>query len=318
MRSDGDALLLGVGRHGGVAFISVLDPDIARTESGIGVGAGVQELIGALGALRAPANQGRDRRIITFTALPDTRFIVASGKVVAAVVMPADEEVVAAPAQEETSCKAPALASRKEEFLALLKGPRFSKEWSAPLSAQFACVTGDAGGALLRRGDSIGWAVADATTGELRVQASVKVPGLSFATILETGETHPEIYSVSERRSDVLREVVVTRYALVGGRLVNKWSRVAYSLGAKTASWIGATLKTADFLIEISGRDGAVELGGFYLERSHGAPRLVVPVDRVELPIGREPPPEADPGKTPVDAGSAPSTGSKHRDASRP
>ena len=295
MRSEGDALLLGVGRRGGVAFIAVLNPDIARTESGIGVGAGVQELIGALGALKAPENQGRDSRIITFTALPDTRFIVEKGKVVAAVVMPSTSpeaalgaalpEVPEPPVVNASTCKASILEERRAELTELTKSSRFAEDESGPVSVHLACLNGERGGALVRRGEAIGWVVEDEKTGELRVQASAVVPGLSFATTLDTGGAWPEIYSLSESRSPVLREVVLTRYALTGNKLVANLSRVAFSLEATTASWIGARLQTADFLLELTGRKGAVAVGGIYMERSKGLLRHVVPINLIELPM---------------------------------
>ncbi len=295
MRSDGDALLLGVGRRGGVAFISVLDPDIARTENGIGVGAGVQELIGALGALRAPKNTGRDPRIITFTALPDTRFIVEKGRVAAAVIMPPSEgEGEVAPKSPPEAgvpgaslCKAGDLEERRADFIELVKQAKFAEGEDGAIAVQFACPASDRGGALLHRGDAVAWAVADPASGELRVIASARIPGLSFVTTLDTGGARPEIYAVSKRRSLQLREVVVTRLALAGGRLTPNWNQVAFSLGARTASWIGARMQTADFLVEMTGHHGAVSVGGIYLERSSGALRHVVPVTRVELPVSQ-------------------------------
>mgnify|MGYP003632119430 CR=1 FL=1 len=298
MRSDKDALLLGVGRRGGVAFISVLDPDIARTENGIGVGAGVTELIGALGALKAPLNQGRDSRIITFTALPDTRFIVEKGRVVAAVVMPADsaDAKVTSPTPTpstpvpEPACDTAAIEKRRSEFLVFAKSEALATESSVAVAVQFDCLTSGLAGALMRHGDEVGWAIIDPASGEIRLSAKTTVPDLSFATILDTGADQPEIYAVSERRSLQLREVVVTRLSLIGSKLVGSWDRVAFSMEAKTASWIGAQMQTADFLVEMYGRPGAVEVGGIYMERNHGALNHVVPVDRIELPVVREAP----------------------------
>ncbi|MCP4444839.1 MAG: hypothetical protein GY811_05770 [Myxococcales bacterium] len=316
MRTEGDALLVGVGRRGGVAFISVLDPDIARTESGVGVGAGLQELIGALGALKAPENQGRDSRIITFTALPDTRFIVEKGKVVAAVVMPSiPTNVVASDGETgvaETSCKAAELDARRGDFLALAKSPKLGTAGSRAVSVHFACPTSDRGGALLRNGDSIGWAVLDGQSGEPRLVASTSIPNLSFLDSLDTGAAREEIYAVSERRTVQLREVVVTRLTLSGGRFSSTWNRVAFALEAKTASWIGARMQTADFLVEMTGRDGAVAVGGIYMERKQGALRHVVPVMQIELPVARKsalPVQRLDGGSVspgPRDAGAAP------------
>ncbi len=325
MRSDGDALLLGVGRRGGVAFISVLDPDIARTESGVGVGAGVQELIGALGALKAPPNHGRDSRIITFTALPDTRFIVEKGRVVAAVVMPpttAEENPEPQPPGDppvtETgpTCSASALEERRSEFVSFAKSAKFAPKSQGPTAVHFACPTSERGGALLRRGNAIGWAVVEPQSQEIRLVAQTTVPNLSFVTTLNTGAARPEIYAVSERRSLQLREVVIARLTLGGGKLTSSWNRVAFSMEAKTASWIGAQMQTADFLVEISGRPGAVAVGGIYMERDRGSLRHVVPVNRVELPVTQETPRKVSTESAGKDAGTPPRN--KHDAGPRP
>ncbi len=294
MRSDGDALLLGVGRRGGVAFISVLDPDIARTESGVGVGAGVKELTGALGMLKAPRNQGRDARIITFTALPNTRFIVEDGKVVAAVLT---AEGSTEPEAESTPCDVAKLGGQ-DTLLTLAMGLAAQ----GPASASTACLVSAQPGVILRHGDLIAWGALDAQ-GELRVQPSTPVAGLRFVTTLQTGGVHPALYSVSERRSAKLREVIVTRYQLVGGRFVADWSRVAFSLEAKTASWIGARLQTADFLVELTGHDSFITVGGIYMERNGGLLRHVVPVKPIELRAGNPIPKPRAANVTELDAG---------------
>lgn len=313
MRSDGDALLLGVRRRGGVAFISVLDPDIARTESGVGVGAGVQELIGALGALKAPANQGRDARIVTFTALPDTRFIVEKGKVVAAVVMPptkADGELTEdAGGAPKPSCDLEPITAQLAKLRLFANSNGFAPGARGATSVDAVCLGDDRPGALLRKGDVIGWAVGDANPEQgARVISTATIPGLSFVTPLDTGAPRPELFAVSERRSLKLREVVVTRLGVVGARLVPNWSRVAFSMEAKTASWIGAQMETADFLVEMTGRRGAVAVGGIYLERVRGSLRHVVPVDRIEVPLGRETPRRPALGSPQRDAGAPPSS----------
>ena len=158
MRTDNDALLLGVGRRNLVTFISVLDPDIARTESGIGVGAGVTELIGALGAVRTPEGTGRDPRIVTFTALPDTRFIVEESTVVAAVVMGPNDANKKRPqgdlpevAQDEVAdsrCGSQALRERKSEIL------RVANLGAAPASMTWTCLADESGEVVVRSGES--------------------------------------------------------------------------------------------------------------------------------------------------------------------
>lgn len=294
MRTDNDALVLGVGRRNRVAFISVLDPDIARTESGIGVGAGVEELVGTLGAVRTPKGTGRDSRIVTFTALPDTRFIVEGGKVVAAVVMPprgdddADADKKGAPIDE--GCRVQALQEREPEVLAA------AGFGSAPTSILWTCLGSDLGEAVVRSGDSIKIVGSQGPSAPMRVWTETQVPGLDFVAALDTGDERRELYSVSHKHNSKSRQVVVTRYKVAGGRILPVWTRYPFKLKASSASWLGAKVQATDFLVELRGLDRIVQVGGIYVQRDKGILRNVVPVNTIELLDGRSSrkPPSAD------------------------
>jgi hypothetical protein len=318
MRTDNDALLLGVGRGNLVTFISVLDPDIARTESGIGVGAGVSELIGALGAVRTPKFAGSDPRIVKFAALPDTRFVVEKGTVVAAIVMgplrpaaPTDEVVVdtTGPASVETpedpperDCVSPEFRDRKSDILTV------ADFGTNPSSLLWTCLGDASGEAVVRSGEWLKIIDSPAPDAPLRVVAKIRVPGLKFAATLKTGGPRAELYTVSSKRDSKQHDVVVTRYKVGNGRILPVWSRSAFKLNSSAASWLGASLTETDFLVELRGRDRVLEVGGFFMQRSGGKLRNVVPVSTVQLFDGRSErkpleTPESPPGTDRSDAG---------------
>lgn len=334
MRTDNDALLLGVGRRNLVTFISVLDPDIARTESGIGVGARVAELIASLGAVRTPEHTVSDPRIVTFTSLPDTRFVVEKGTVVAAVVMgpahaaektqmgnvrdpeepgEAGEVEVAVPDEvveepPENDCISKGFRDRKAEILRLAD---FGLRSTALL---WTCLEDASGEAVVRSGE---WLKIIDSPGPgpdapLRMLAKVRVPGLMFAAALNTGGPNPELYAVSSKVDSKARDIVVTRFKVGNARILPVWSRSAFKLKVSAASWLGAKLGETDFLVELRGRDRLVEVGGFFVQRSGGKLRNIVPVNTVELVDGRPArkpleTPAADAGPEMMDAG-APKT----------
>ncbi len=299
MRTDNDALLLGVGRRNLVTFISVLDPDIARTESGIGVGAGVEELIGALGAVRTVEGTGSDPRIVTYTALPGTRFVVEKGTVVAAVVMEAPSEP-AKPEGEIAADTDPALVpkdapkdspkgdcerqkfrDRKAEVLRLAGFGRKST------SLLWTCLGDGSGEVVVRSGEWLKVIDSPGVDAPLRMVAKLRVPGLKFAAALKTGAPRSELYTVSSKRDSKVHDVVVTRYKVGNARILPVWSRSAFKLKSSAASWLGTRLDDTDFLVEVRGRDRLVEVGGFFVQRSGGKLRNVVPVNTVELVDGR-------------------------------
>lgn len=312
MRTDNDALLLGVGRRNLVTFISVLDPDIARTESGIGVGAGVMELVGALGVVRIPEGTGRDPRIVTFTALPDTRFIVEESTVVAAVVMgPSDSnkkreqgEVTEEGPDEvaDSSCGSQALRERKSEIL------RVAGFGSEPTSMIWTCLTDASGEVVVRSGEFLKIIDSPSPEAPLRVVAKGRVPGLDFVAALKTGGDRAELYGVATKQDSIARDVVVTRFKVGSGRILPVWSRSAFKLNASAANWLGTKLDQTDFLVELRARDRLVQVGGIFVQRVGGKLRNVVPLNTVELVDGRE-------GRKAVPDSEAPGQGAEASDA---
>lgn len=322
MRTDNDALLLGVGRENRVTFISVLDPDIARTESGIGVGAGVDELIGALGGVLVPAGTGRDPRIVTFTALPQTRFIVEGGTVVAALVtesagaatssssvpaesVPSPEKptTVDVPAAVKAyKCNSLTLRDRKSEILAL------ADFGSDATSLVWTCLSGETGEVVVRSGEWLKLIGSQGPGAPLRLIAKAQLPGLSFATALSTGGERTELYTVSNREGSESRALVVTRFRVSGARLVAVWTKTAFELEASAATWLGAKLAATDFLVEVRGGERLLKVSGIFVQREGGVLRNVVPMNTVEMVVSspeRKPPPAGDPKSPVFDAGPA-------------
>ncbi len=294
MRADDDALVIGVGRSGKVAFVSVLDPDIAKTESGVGVGAGLKELTIALGEEQEEQSGSRDERILRFSALANARFILEEGKVVAALVTPPDTPppMIESSKGDDTplskgngknqGCRSEKLKDRRSDILKVAKVKNSSVD-----QMLFTCIVSDFGEAVLRTGTTIK-VVAETASGGLKLAGTTSVPGLSFVAVLETGEARPELFSVTQHHSVLAREVRVNRYFFGNGKISKTWSSPAFILQAREASWIGADLNSADFLVELKGGNGVVIVGGIYVQKQKGALRHVVPVDSISLPVERQ------------------------------
>ena len=75
VRAEGGRLVIGADARNQVSYISVLSADVARTSSGIGVGATVAELTEALGPLRPDRTLVRDRAVVEVESLPGVRFV---------------------------------------------------------------------------------------------------------------------------------------------------------------------------------------------------------------------------------------------------
>ena len=88
VRAESGTLIIGVEPLGAVAFVSVLDDETARTESGIGVGATSAELSEALGPVLAAPDLAMAPGMAAFASLPNVRFLLDQpGGQVAAVVV---------------------------------------------------------------------------------------------------------------------------------------------------------------------------------------------------------------------------------------
>lgn len=75
VRAENGQLLIGADPHNRVAFIAVLAREVARTESGLGVGTKGSDLLRALGRERDGHELARDRRAYQFASLPRVTWI---------------------------------------------------------------------------------------------------------------------------------------------------------------------------------------------------------------------------------------------------
>ena len=88
VRAESGALIIGVEPLGGVVFVSVLDAETARTESGIGVGTDSAELAELLGPPLTGPDLAMPSGMVGFASLPNVRFLLdePGGRVAAVVV----------------------------------------------------------------------------------------------------------------------------------------------------------------------------------------------------------------------------------------
>ncbi len=82
-----DAILVGIGQGGKASMVAALDPEIAKTEDGWGVGSEIDTLREALGPERAIAG-ARDPKLVELARLPGARVVVRGHRVAAIVVGP--------------------------------------------------------------------------------------------------------------------------------------------------------------------------------------------------------------------------------------
>ena len=281
VRAEQDALFIGVERRGGVRFVAVLDTETARTESGVGVGTRLGDLVEALGSFGGPVT-GRDARIVEFEKLPMARFIVEGDRVVAVVVAAASRDEPDVDAAQPGAPECDALSEfRAEVFAASRLGGATSGKG---LRMAPGCFAAGEDGAVVWADQRL--TVVSGEAGKLKRSSTVHVRGLVFAAPLDIdGDSRHELVTISERADRSARSVWIELYRVEGSRLVMTTTRRVYSLSSESAAWVGANLRESTFLIEVGAQPGAVGVGGFLFQRIGGRPRNIVPLKEVSIQV---------------------------------
>lgn len=264
IRTEDDTVLIG-GEPGGIATtVTVLGPEVARTESGIHVGSTRAEVLQALGPPVEELDRARDPDMIAPSALPNARFLF-EGERVAAIVVAADGSSgptsavrpVARDAGADSACPRPASTER----------------------AFGACLTG--AGELVEVSDN---EVTVRAAGSDRTIWRFPVPHkIVFARPLRAPDGRDELAIVMETEDDQVRRWILSSYRFATGRYaLTVEKQQLYQLSASNARWIGADLREVDLYLELAIRSDAIEVGGLLTTRVAGKPwRDVVVISTV-------------------------------------
>jgi hypothetical protein len=280
IRAEDDGVLVGGESVGSTAaYIAVVRPELARTESGIGVGSTREQVDAALGAPLVDARVARDPRLAVYGALPGARFVLANDRVAAVLLRRRDPD--AGGNGRHDSSDACAAGPRREAAL-VASGLRGQEPHVTPL-----CLTA-AGELAITAGDSL--AVVTGEGDRAKRLASAEIRGLRFAAPVRVDAARDELVVVAENGDDLGRVLTVAAYRLDGGKLVRYAEQDVYRIASTSAGWIGARLADIDLLLEVEARPDALVVGGAFVHRSDGLVRDLAPLEPVRLPRRRRPP----------------------------
>lgn len=291
-----DTMLVGIGQAGRVSFIAVLDPEIAKTESGLGVGSEIDKLQAALGP-ELPAPGARDPRLVQLERLPGGRVLLEKEKVTAIVIgpdatgtgdlAPADAlsgggppGALPSPGEPEPAARADDEACTAAKAREVLSGESITdvaRVHGDGATILYGCFTGSAPEAVVVGDDQL--VLVSGEPGRLRRAGAYPVPGLVFASAVDAEPDGPvEIVAVSEKRADDALAVEVQALRGDGGRLTQAGSDDVYRVTAGAASSVGVKLKNVSILIEATAGPEALEVTGFYLHEDGGHVRTIAPL----------------------------------------
>ena len=296
VRVSQDTMLVGIGQAGRVSFIAVLDPEIAKTESGLGVGSAIDKLQAALGP-ELPASGARDPHLVALERLRGGRVLVEKDRVAAIVIgldtpgagdlaaadalsgggppgaLPSPADRGPAPPAGDTACT----AARAREALAGDSIADIARIDGDDATILYGCFTGSAPEAVVVGGDQL--VLVSGEPGRLRRAAAYPVPGLVFASAVNAeNDGRDEIVVVSEKRADDALAVEVQAVRGEAGRLIQSGSDDVYRVTAGAASSVGAKLKDVSLFVEATAGPEALEVTGFYVHEDGGHVRTIAPL----------------------------------------
>jgi len=309
-----------------ISFISILDAKIAKTKSGLSVGASMTRLEKELGKPNKKAAALRDPRIVTFDKFPTIRFVVTGDKVRAAMISgaPAPKNQQPAPVAPPKApddppaknakkdkkpkakpkaklCKPGSLAAHEKDILVEAGTTAFSSPQVA-----YGCFAGDEPSAMVRDGDRITIVVGE--PGKFRVQSRTQLSGTTFAAVMDINRDRRHeiaVTRVERNRKRMLAKVEVFR--VEGNRLQRLASKAIYILMRETVEWTGVRLADVQLLLELAVRNRKLEVGGLFLHNGTSGARMMAPLLPVVMKV-RSPRPPLRPRQNRVDAGAAQAT----------
>ena len=253
---ENETVLIG-GEPGGTAnFVAVIDPNVARTESGFHVGSTRDELTKALGAPITEIDRWLDPRLVAPSNMRNARAILDGDRVVA-FALTSESIPDRAPADD---CPRPAT-----------DGGRIGVCFGAPFIVD---VDGD---------DIAVRAAASAVTD--KPIATVRVPNLVFAAALRNpGENRDELVAIAR-----IDDAAVKSWTLIAFQLDKTKLKVSidatplYQLSSANARWIGAELRDVDLYLELVSRTEAIEVGGLLTTHTGDKIKNVVAISPVSV-----------------------------------
>lgn len=301
-----DAILVGIGQGGKASMVAALDPEIAKTEDGWGVGSEIDTLREALGPERTVAG-ARDPKLVELARLPNARVVIRGHRVAAIVVGPEGADTgrdlgpadalsggatsrpaggaarprpPATPPSESGCTVASALEALASEPVAATARAAESKD----AAVYYGCFTGEDPEAVVAEGDQL--VLVTGEPGKLRKGATMSVPGLVFAGVSDVdGDGRHDLIAVSESRSGEALGMRIEVVRADGGRLVTAADEEVYRVTSDAAVPV-AKLKDIEILIEAYHAGDALEVGGYFVQWDGDEVRSIAPLQPKTVELG--------------------------------
>ena len=283
-------LLIGADSHNRVAFVTVLAPEVGRTENGIHVGMTTRELFETLAPELVPFHTAWAGRIYELPPLPGVYFVADSvgpeAELVALVV--ARPGLLSPPSLVEASERPPPSACHRPWPVAEINRALAETGKSADDLRRllFGCFTSHEPELLLVEGATL-IVVAGTTDAGYRVHAEYPLPpAQAWLTSDVDGDGKDELALARVVKSDTAAVIEAEVHEPAGRRLVQILSEQAFRVTDDDAQTAGLTLAELEIILALREESSVPYVHALIATRSRGTTRDIVPMTPVPLRIG--------------------------------
>ncbi len=264
IRAEQGSVLVGGDPLGPTAYVAVVAADVARTESGLAVGATRSQVETKVHMVGREPTLARDPRISLPVASPGMRLIFDGDDILRGLVVLRSAAVE--PVPPATPLAGTDLNKSGAASLCLIQASATANKTTGPecpVNSETVKVSGE--DIVFRTSDSTRPAVA------------VRFRGLVWTAVLEIEQR--ETLVVISRQDTVSKKTwTLSVLRIDQGKLLRLPDQALYVVTSENARWIGAELGSVDLVLEIAARGDTLHIGGLLSTATGSGIRDLVPL----------------------------------------
>lgn len=268
IRAEQGSVLVGGDPLGPTAYVAVVAADVARTESGLAVGATRSQVETKVHMVGPEFGLVRDPRISIPVGAPGMRLVFDRDDILRGLV------VLRSTLSEPTVATNPALGSGASKNVvpglclsrsgvAATANPRSPADSECPVTSDTVKVSGE--DVVVRTSDST------------RPPVAVRFRGLVWAAVLEI-EQRETLVVISRQDTSSKKTWTLSALRVEQGKLLRLLDQTLYVVTAENARWIGAELAGVDVVLEVAAQGDSLHVGGLLIAATGTRFRDLVPL----------------------------------------
>lgn len=269
IRAEQGSVLVGGDPLGPAAYVAVVAADVARTESGLAVGATRSQVETKVHMVERDPTLARDPRISIPVGSPGMRLLFDGDDVLRGlVVMRSTATELTAPATPRTSSDSSKTVAPKLCVFHASPTATKSVDPECPATSDIIKISGE--DVVVRSPDSA------------RPPMAVRFRGLAWTAVLEI-EQRETLLVISRQDTASKKSWMLSVLRVDQGKLLRLLDQTLYVVTSENARWIGAELDGVDLMLEVAARGDTLYVGGLLRTATNSRVRDLVPLLPVTL-----------------------------------